>query len=386
MPAGWAVWYIAVMPGLGDAGWIRRGGLLVVVVLTACNGADSLRMEGAVPAELWSDIPVLLPRVTALSADGRDLPNVAVEVRVDPAANARVENGRLVAVHHGAAVVRWSVPGTDLAQSKSVDVMVPDALDVTCPTTPCTVRVGEQLRLKATVRRGAEILGAAPVMWTSAEPKVLEGRAPGVFAARTAGPASVTAVLGTLSKTIPVRVSAAKVDDVELACAQDPTVPDGDDGACVVKIGRDRGLRIRLMGGGQTALGFDRRWKVKDRRIARIVDDKLSGLQIGRTTVTLTAGGKTATLPVEVWPAACSEKVQAVLTYIIPEDVPRRGYQSYRQRRYRRYDDYGRLLPRKVQLACRVPEPESCITFYKEERDLTYPDAFESCCCRAQVR
>ena len=52
----------------------------------------------------------------------------------------------------------------------------------------------------------------------------------------------------------------------------------------------------------------------------------------------------------EVWPSVCGEKVQAVLSYIIPSRY------SVRQPR--------------VSLQCRVKEPETCLRFYIEKKKL----------------
>ena len=345
---------------------------LLVGALIGCDEPASLSIEGTIPTDLWADIPVILPKAWALDSKGQPMPGHTVSVQVEPPTNARVENGRLIAVHQGPAVVRWSVPGTSITESKSVRINVPDELEILCPNATCSTEVGQRIQLKARVRRDGAVLANAPVMWTSSDPGILLPAEPGLFVGTRVGPAKITAIIGTLSKSITVRVSAGKVDRIDLDCAMDPTVPRGEDGACIVKIGRDRPIKVRLIGSGQTAVGFAHRWRVADPTVVQVVNDKLVGRKIGKTKVTISADGSEASLGVEVWPSACNEKVQAVLTYIIPSET----------KRYRRRNKRGK----KVSLACRVPEPESCIGFYKEQRDLSYPEAFERCCCAAHIR
>ena len=195
---------------------------------------------------------------------------------------------------------------------------------------------------------------------------------------RGVGPSQLSATVGALSKTITARVSAGQVDTIELDCGADPTVPEGENGACVVKIGRPRPLRVRLLGHGQTAVGFTHRWQIDDRTVAHVVDDTVVGKKVGKTKITVSAGRSRARLAVEVWPSACSETVQAVLTYMIP------GRQA--QRRRTRRAAQRATGGKKVSLVCRVADPESCIQFHRERRGLSYPESFEQCCCAANIR
>ena len=353
---------------MANARFATVHGILVLCLLSsACSRPDSVRLDGAAPSTVWAGLPAVLPSVTVLDAKGRPLPNAYAEVRVAPASKARIEGQRLIAIHDGPAEVQWLVTGTNIVKRAPIEVRVPDGIEIVCPGGQCNIRVGERLALTARAKRGGVTFEDAPLLWTSSAPETLAPTKPGEFMGKAPGPASVSVHLGTLSRTVTVRVSANQVDSIRLGCKRESGTKESKNDACVVQIGRDRPLDVRLFGLGHPAFGFEQKWTTNDDSIVDVVEQKLVGHRIGRTKVSVEAGGATAKLAVEVWPAACEEKVQEILTYIIP------GGRRYRGRR-------------KVSLACRVPAPESCIRFYREDQVQTYPEAFESCCCVASLR
>ncbi len=344
-------------------------GLTTLALLsTACHPPDSIRLDGPAPSTVWAGLPVILPPVTVVDAEGRPVPNTYIDISVHPPSKARIEGRRLIAVHHGTAELQWHVAGSPVVKRVPIEVRIPDDIDIECPGGNCNIRIGDRLVLSARARRGDSVFDHAPILWTSSAPQTLAPERPGEFIGRAPGPASISAHLGTLTRTVTMRVSSDEVDTIKLDCQSDGTAKRGkNDDACVVHLGHYRAIDARLFGHGYPAFGFEKTWTSGDDEIVRVTENKLIGQRLGQTVVAVEAGGARAELAVEVWPPACREKVQEVLTYIIPG-----------RRRY-----MGR---RRVSLACRVPGAESCIKFYRDQQDQTYPEAFESCCCVATLR
>lgn len=329
-------------------------GLLCGVGLTACARPAAIELQGDLPTTVWSGLPVTLPAAVAVDGEGRPMPDVPVEVTLEPAVLGQVVGQRIEVITHGQGVLRWSVKGGDVTRTAPITLNMPDALQVRCPARGCDLKVGQTLELTAEVRRGTEVLAGAPVVWSNAAAAILEPQGGGRFSAKAAGPTRVTAALGAVRHTVDVRVSATKVEEVNLSCAEDGTGQSEAGKECRVRTGARQPLTLELFGDGQPAFGFEPKWTVEDKTIARMNEGTIQGLKVGRTKLQVEVGGATASLDIDVWPPACSEKVESQLTY-------RMGY-------------------RGVRLHCRLKDPEACIEFFVK-RKWGVVEAVQGCCC-----
>ena len=163
----------------------------------------------------------------------------------------------------------------------------------------------------------------------------------------------MTLEVGNLSRTVDVRVSATRVDRATLSCAEDGS-GQSETGVCRVRVGASQPVLLDLLGDGQPAFGFEPTWTMADKKVARLDGGAIRGVSPGRTKLSVEVGGARAELEVDVWPLACSEKVESKLTYIV-------GH-------------------RGVQLECKVKDPEPCIDFFIK-RKWSVPEALGGCCC-----
>ncbi len=332
----------------------------------ACSQPDAIRLEEEAPTVVWVGAPRRLPPATVVDAMGQPLSSAQVEVTVHPPVQGRIAGGLVHADLHGQGELRWHVPGTNVRYVSPLRFVVPDSVDIECPGGRCVVQVGDKIDLIAKVRRGDEILDGAPVVWKSIAPGVLKAMPAGRFTGLAAGPAQVTVTVGSLVDAQPVQVTSNRVDSIRLKCVEDGSGRVGDNGACVVKAGSDRLLSLTMMSDGHPALGFEPEWSIENQDVVYVVDRRLTGRRIGKSKVTVEAGGSRAVIDVEVWPSNCSDKVEALLTYLLP-----------------RHLQFGRWAGRtKIRLQCKIDEPEACLEFYSAKGMTNPRELLEVCCCR----
>lgn len=156
---------------------------------------------------------------------------------------------------------------------------------------PLTLQAGAaaNLAVTGTLPNGQTLVPR--VAWTSSNPNIVAVSADGaVTAGRSQGTATITATSATMSATTQIRVQ-APVDKVTLTPAA-PTVVRGQTLNTTIDI-RDA-----------TNVVIDDRtpvYKSEDPTIASVsLTGVISGLKVGKTTITATAEGKTATVPVTV--------------------------------------------------------------------------------------
>ncbi len=338
-------------------------GLVAVAALVACKKPASIQLDGAPPTVVWSSAPAELPNAVALDAEGAPLPDAPVSVRLEPKVLGTLSGRSVSATNHGSGRVIWSVNDTDVELAKPIEMRVPDAVDVRCPTSGCDIGLDTTLTLSGSVRRGTEVLEGARLEWKVSDPAVLELVGPGRVKAISPGWAEVSAHFGTLRRAVKVRVSPKEVDDITLKCAADGSGKDGVNAPCRVRISRPRPLEVEMSGDRHPVFGVEPKWTVADRSVARVVGRELRGEKIGSTRVTVGAGDVEASIDVEVWPPPCGSQIDGMLTYYLRSGGSRR----------------------RVTLACRIKEPEPCLDFYGAKyKDVSA--ALEGCCCSVHVR
>jgi Bacterial Ig-like domain (group 2) len=169
-----------------------------------------------------------------LDAKGQEIKDAKVEWSVEPATTAKLSPDfkSVEPLAEGKATITAKV-GDKVKAQWTLDVVVPDAVEITGATSPATVAAGQTLALTAAVKNDGAAIAELPITWSSSDAAiatVADGKVSGV----AAGKATITATNAALSATLEVEVTAADAVAAEGAPAGAPTIPSAAPGGPMV--------------------------------------------------------------------------------------------------------------------------------------------------------
>ena len=225
-------------------------------------------------------------KVVAKDAEGKDLENVPLTYTSSAPEIVTVDaTGGLMPVKSGDATVKVA-----FGEKVAIDVPVKVSLPATLSIAPAAVKltVGENATVIARVldEKGREVVGA-PVTWQVEDP-ALATADKGVLTAVAAGATKAFAVHGALKSAVGVEIT-EPVAAIEVK-------------ALNLKKGADAKLEpVAKDAKGNTIANAAFTFVIADPAIATVdANGAVKGLAKGKTKVTITVGGKTATTDVAV--------------------------------------------------------------------------------------
>jgi len=232
-------------------------------------------------------------RLAAVWRTGTGSPRPATGVSwqsSDPAILRISEEGELTAVRPGGASVRASV-GDQVAEVQYQVTRV-DVATVRILPRITALSVGEEARLEtqASDRLGA-ILSGRVMSWSSSDAKVVAVSPDGTIRGIGPGTARISAAIGAGLASVDLRVSPATVGSVRI-----------DPAEVALRVGEAALLKAAVLGArGTTLPGVSVEWQSSDPQIATVSPDGVvRGLRFGTARIAASAGGRRATVPVEV--------------------------------------------------------------------------------------
>ena len=162
--------------------------------------------------------------------------------------------------------------------------------------------VGEQLRLQAqaTDRLGSSLPGRL-VTWASSHAEVAVVESDGRLRGIGPGTARISASIGAGFASFEVKVSPVALAAIRI-----------EPGALVLRAGESAHLKAIVQGVRCGLLpGFPIEWVSSDPAIASVnADGEVAGLRFGNARIAASAGGRRATVPVDVRPAVTTSGVR----------------------------------------------------------------------------
>lgn len=233
---------------------------------------------------------VLLEAIWKTGAGGHD-PAVGVSwSSTDPAILRITAEGELTAVRPGTARVSAMLGEQRIEVQYQVTRV--DVAGVRILPKITALSVGEEVRLEsqASDRLGTNLLGRV-VTWHSSDVKVVAVSADGAIRGVGAGRARITAAIGAGLAFIDLRVTPATVGGIRI----DPT-------AVSLKVGDVALLKAAVQGSkGITLPGVGVEWASSDPQIAAVsAEGVVRGIRFGSARIAASAGGRRATVAVEV--------------------------------------------------------------------------------------
>jgi Bacterial Ig-like domain (group 2) len=208
----------------------------------------------------------------------------------DPAVLRISVDGELTAVRPGTARVVATVG----AQAAEVEYLVTrvDVASVRIMPKIGVLSVGEEVRLEthAADRLGSVLTGRV-VTWHSSDPKVVVVAPDGTIRGVGTGLARISAVIGAGLAAIDLRVNPATVGGIRIAPA-----------SLALRVGEAALLKASVQGSrGATLPGVGVEWQSSDPQIASVSPEGVvRGLRFGTVRIAASAGGRRATVAVEV--------------------------------------------------------------------------------------
>ncbi len=208
----------------------------------------------------------------------------------DPSTLRISESGELNALRPGSARIRATL-GECSAEVQYLVTRV-DVTSVRIVPSIGALSVGEEARLQA---QGFDRLGAPladrVVSWRSSDPKVVIVSSDGVIRGIGDGRARVSASIGAGLAAVDVRVTPAVVAGVRIEPA-----------AATIRVGETVLLRASVQGSrGNTLPGVGVEWLSSDPQVAAVsADGVVQGLRFGTVRIAASAGGRRATVAIEV--------------------------------------------------------------------------------------
>ena len=211
-------------------------------------------------------------------------------------------NGQITAVAAGSATITASSGG----QSGTASVSVTDAAVASVTLTPGTASLtpGQTVQLSATAKDASgNTLTGRSVTWSSTPSSVTTVSATGLVTAVATGSATITATIGGKSGTATVSVGQPGVASVAVT----PT-------SASIGVGQNTQLTPRaLSASGTTLTGVTYGWSSANTGTATVSSTGfVTGVAAGSTTITVSAGGKTATASIAVTASSGSGSVASV--------------------------------------------------------------------------
>lgn len=288
-------------------------------------------------------------------------PAPLLEYTVSPPGIVAVQGSHLLPIQSGSALLQVATKKGSAVARVPLEVRLVDRIDLSCPSTGCAFRVGDEVLIGATLFSEGVALKGVTARWTVEPSYLLEAIEPGRFRARQAGRGRVMAAAGQVRGVREVRV-AAPVDRIELLCpplflVQGP----GLDRVCTVRQGKNVVLEVKATGQGEPVPEPPVHFVSDDTDIARVGGSgSVFAAGAGRTEIRVTSGAVSATLPLEVLPSCLG---------------------NWKWMSLETRDERGWIVSRR-ELWCRSFQPRTCLDRAISLRGATQ-EAFEACCCSA---
>ncbi|MFN8651257.1 MAG: Ig-like domain-containing protein [Gemmatimonadales bacterium] len=208
----------------------------------------------------------------------------------DPSTVRVVESGELSALRPGSAKVRATL-GEYWAEV-TYHVTRVDVASVRITPTITALGVGEEARL---VAQGADRLGSPlagrVVSWRSSDPKVVIVSADGIVRGVGEGRARISAGIGAGLASVDLRVTPATITGIRI-----------EPPAATIRAGETVLLRAAVQGSrGSTLPGVGVQWLSSDPSVATVSPEGVvQGLRFGTVRIAASAGGRRATVAIEV--------------------------------------------------------------------------------------
>ena len=208
----------------------------------------------------------------------------------DPTVLRVTAEGEVTAFRPGSARIRASFGG----QVTEVEFQVTrvDVAQVRLTPPLATLGVGESVRLEAhaTDRFGSALRGRV-VTWTSSRADLATVDVDGTVRALSAGTVRISAAVGGGLAWVEIRVTPVSVSAIRL-----------EPSALALRIGEPTRVHVGVQGpngGGLAGVRID--WESSDPSVAVVSPDGMvTGIRFGTARIAATAGGRRATIPVEV--------------------------------------------------------------------------------------
>ncbi len=208
----------------------------------------------------------------------------------DPAILRVSEEGELTAVRPGGASIRASLG--DQVAVVQYQVTRVDVAAVRILPRIAALGVGEEARLEtqASDRLGA-VLSGRVISWSSSDAKVVAVSPDGTIRGIGPGTARISAAIGAGLASVDLRVSPATVGGVRIDPAQ-----------VALRVGEAALLKAAVLGTrGTTLPGVSVEWQSSDPLVATVsTDGVVRGVRFGTARIAASAGGRRATVAVEV--------------------------------------------------------------------------------------
>ncbi len=233
---------------------------------------------------------VLLQAIWKTSTGSHDDAAGVTWVSSDPTVLRVSEEGELNALRPGTARVRATLG--DQQAEVQYQVTRVDVATVRILPRISALSVGEEVRLEthALDRLGTNLPGRV-VTWHSSDSKVVAISADGLIRGTGVGTARISAAIGAGLASLDLRVSPATVSGIRI-----------DPATVSLKVGDVVLLKAAVQGGkGITLPGVGVEWLSSDPQVASVSPDGVvRGVRFGTARIAASAGGKRATVAVEV--------------------------------------------------------------------------------------
>jgi serine/threonine-protein kinase len=224
------------------------------------------------------------------SGEARPAGSSATWSSSDPTVLRVTPQGELTGFRPGSATIRVAFGG----QTRDVSFQVSrvEVAAVRIHPRPTVLEAGETVRLQAQAsdRLGSPLAGRV-VTWTSTHPDIVAVGPDGTLRGVAPGQARISAAVGGGFTGFDVRVAPVNVVAVRLEPA-----------ALTLKVGESGQLRAQVQGHRSGILsGVRVEWQSSDPNVARVSPDGVvTGVRFGTARIAATAGGRRATVAVEV--------------------------------------------------------------------------------------
>ena len=208
----------------------------------------------------------------------------------DPTVLRIASDGEVTAFRPGTARIRASF-GDQMVEVTLQSTRV-DVAQVGISPRPSTLGAGEEIALKAeaTDRLGSVLQGRI-VTWTSSHPDIASIGPDGVLRGIAAGTVRISATVGAGLAWMELRITPVSISLVRL-----------EPGSLLLRTGESAPVRALVQGArGGTLARVPVEWQSSDPSVASVNRDGIvTGLRFGTARIAATAGGRRATLAVEV--------------------------------------------------------------------------------------
>jgi uncharacterized protein YjdB len=205
---------VATVSSLGVITGVDTGTTKISAIVDGVSGSTTETVGGATVANLSvvldkSSVPVgSTAQATAIATDasGNVLTGRTVTWNSSSSSIATVSSGGLVtAVGSGTVSISGTVDGKTASATLVVTSAVVASVTVTAATT--SLSVGQSTQATAVLKDANGNIVTAPITWSSSAPSIASVSSSGLVTAVAAGSATITAMSGTVSGTLPITVA-----------------------------------------------------------------------------------------------------------------------------------------------------------------------------------